>query len=143
FLRWRHGCTGINEVSSSFTADCFPMADFGEFLLKKKIVGPEQLAEAKAMAQKNGHKLTESLVKLGYASSEQITKALALMEGYKYIDLKDAPIPPSVVELVPESVARENAVIPLAEDDGALMVLVSDPYDYETIEKLQFILNRK
>lgn len=119
------------------------MADFGEFLLKKKIVGPEQVAEAKAMSQKNGHKFADALIKLGYASSEQITKALALMENYEYIDLKDVPIPPSVVELVPESVARENAVIPLSEDDGALKVLVSDPYDYDTIEKLQFILNRK
>jgi len=44
---------------------------------------------------------------------------------------------------VPESVARENAVIPLSEEDGALKVLVSDPFDYETFEKLQFILNRK
>ncbi|MEX2167927.1 MAG: ATPase, T2SS/T4P/T4SS family [Pirellulales bacterium] len=119
------------------------MADFGEFLLKKKIVGPEQVAEAKAMAQKNGHKFSDALIKLGYASSEQITKALALMENYEYIDLKDVPIPPSVVELVPESVARENAVIPLSENEGALKVLVSDPYDYDTIEKLQFILNRK
>ena len=48
-----------------------------------------------------------------------------------------------VVELVPESVARENAVMPLAEEDGALKVLVSDPFDFETFEKLQFILNRK
>src|SRR5688572_23523943 len=118
------------------------MADFGDFLLKKKIVGPEQIAEAKAMSQKNGHKFADALIKLGYASSEQIIKALALMENYEYIDLKDVPIPPSVVELVPESVARENAVIPLAENDGALKVLVSDPYDYDTIEKLQFILNR-
>jgi type IV pilus assembly protein PilB len=69
------------------------MADFGEFLLKKKIVGPEQIAEAKAMSQKNGHKFADALIKLGYASSEQIIKALALMENYEYIDLKDVPIP--------------------------------------------------
>jgi type IV pilus assembly protein PilB len=65
------------------------------------------------------------------------------MHGYEFFDLRDVPIPPHVVELVPESVARENAVIPLAEEDGALKVLVSDPFDYETFEKLQFILNRK
>ena len=31
------------------------------------------------------------------------------------------------IELVPESVARENAVLPMAEEDGALKVIVSDP----------------
>ena len=44
---------------------------------------------------------------------------------------------------MPESVARENVVIPLAEADGKLTVIVSDPMDYETFDKLRFILNRQ
>ncbi|MFO7901459.1 MAG: GspE/PulE family protein, partial [Pirellulaceae bacterium] len=52
-------------------------------------------------------------------------------------------IPEEVVELVPESVARENVAVPLAQEDNALKVAVGDPFDIETIEKLRFILNRK
>ena len=47
------------------------------------------------------------------------------------------------MELVPESVARENLVIPIEESDESLRVCLSDPSDFETIDKLQFILNRK
>jgi type IV pilus assembly protein PilB len=122
------------------------MADLGDFLIERGIIGPEQLAEAKAIAKSNGGKakVHEVLVKQGYATSEQVMQAMADLHGYEFIDLRDVPIPPAVVELVPESVARENAVIPLeAEEDGSLKVLVSDPFDYETFEKLQFILNRK
>jgi type IV pilus assembly protein PilB len=119
------------------------MADLGKYLVGRGIVGPEQLAEAQAIAKNNGGKVHEVLIKQGYASSEQVMQAMADLNGYEFFDLRDVPIPPSVVELVPESVARENAVIPLAEEDGALKVLVSDPFDYETFEKLQFILNRK
>lgn len=119
------------------------MADLGKFLVGRGIVGPEQLAEAQSIAKGNGAKVHEVLIKQGYASSEQVMQAMADLNGYEFFDLRDVPIPPSVVELVPESVARENAVIPLAEEDGALKVLVSDPFDYETFEKLQFILNRK
>ncbi|MCI0331962.1 MAG: GspE/PulE family protein [Planctomycetes bacterium] len=119
------------------------MADLGKYLVGRGIVGPEQLAEAQTIAKNNGGKVHEILIKQGYASSEQVMQAMADMHGYEFFDLRDVPIPPSVVELVPESVARENAVIPLAEEDGALKVLVSDPFDYETFEKLQFILNRK
>jgi type IV pilus assembly protein PilB len=119
------------------------MADLGKYLVGRGIVGPEQLAEAQAIAKNNGGKVHEILVKQGYASSEQVMQAMADMHGYEFFDLRDVPIPPSVVELVPESVARENAIIPLAEEEGALKVLVSDPFDYETFEKLQFILNRK
>jgi type IV pilus assembly protein PilB len=119
------------------------MADLGKYLVGRGIIGPEQLTEAQAIAKKNGGKVHEILIKQGYASSEQVMQAMADMHGYEFFDLRDVPIPPSVVELVPESVARENAVIPLAEEDGALKVLCSDPFDYETFEKLQFILNRK
>ena len=119
------------------------MAELGKFLVDQGIVGPEQLAEAKAIAKNNGGKVHEVLVKQGYATSEQVMQAMADLHGYEFFDLRDVPIPPAVVELVPESVARENAVIPLAEEDGGLKVLVSDPFAYETLEKLQFILNRK
>jgi hypothetical protein len=48
-----------------------------------------------------------------------------------------------VTELVPESVARENQVVPLGTDaNGALRVAMADPSDLETIDKLRFILNR-
>ena len=68
---------------------------------------------------------------------------MAEQHGRDYVNLAEVVIPPNVVELVPESVARENAVIPLAEGDGKLKVIVSDPNDFETIDKLVFILNRQ
>ena len=52
-------------------------------------------------------------------------------------------IPPSVIELVPEGVARENVALPLAQDEnGAIKIAMSDPTDFDTIQKLQFILNK-
>ncbi|QDU90182.1 Type II/IV secretion system protein [Pirellulimonas nuda] len=119
------------------------MTPLGKFLIEKRVVSKEQFAEAEALSKKNHSKVQEALVSQGYATSEQVSQALADMHGYEFYDLRDVPIPPAVVELVPESVARENAVIPLAEEDDALKVLVSDPDDYETFDKLQFILNRK
>ena len=70
-------------------------------------------------------------------------RALAEASGLEFVDLKEVQIPDSVIELVPESVARENSILPMSEDDGALRVILSDPNDLDTIEKLRFILNRK
>ena len=44
-------------------------------------------------------------------------------------------IPPTVVELVPESLARENIVMPLAQENGAIKVIMHNPLDFDTIEK--------
>jgi type IV pilus assembly protein PilB len=60
-----------------------------------------------------------------------------------YIDLTDMMIPPSVIDLVPESVARENTVLPLAYEDGAIKLVAADPTDFDAMQKLQFILNKE
>ncbi len=95
------------------------------------------------MADEMGTKVPDALVRLGYATGEEVTRAIAEEHGYDYVNLSEVVIPPSVVELVPESVARENVIIPMAEGEGELKVIVSDPDDFETFEKLRFILNRR
>jgi type IV pilus assembly protein PilB len=117
--------------------------DYTEILIRQGIISPEQLAEAVEMADESGMKLPDALTRLGYATGDEVMRAMAEQHGREYVNLSEVAIPPSVVELVPESVARENAVLPLAEGDGRLTVIVSDPLDFETIDKLRFILNRQ
>ena len=116
--------------------------DFTEILLRQRVISPEQLAEAKRIAKDTNKKVSEELIRLGYASGEEVIRAMAREHGLEYVNLSEVVIPPSVVELVPESVARENAVLPLAEEGASLKVIISDPLDYDTQEKLRFILNR-
>jgi type IV pilus assembly protein PilB len=116
--------------------------DFTEILVRKQILGPDQLAEAKSLQQQTGAKLQETLVKLGYATNEQVMAAIAEFHGLQFIDLAEVTIPPAIVELVPESVARENVILPLSQENGALKIIMSDPSDFDTVQKLQFILNK-
>ena len=117
--------------------------NYTEILIRQRIISPDQLAEAKQMVKESGIKLSDALVRLGYATGEEVTRAMAEEHGLNYVNLNEVAIPPAVVELVPESVARENAVIPLAEGDGRLTVIVSDPLEIDTLDKLRFILNRQ
>ncbi|GAG19333.1 unnamed protein product, partial [marine sediment metagenome] len=118
-------------------------SDYTEILVRRGVISPEQLAEAQQMANESGMKLPDALSRLGYATGEDVMRAMAEQHNRDYVNLSEVVIPPSVVELVPESVARENAVLPLAVGDGKLTVIVSDPLDFETIDKLRFILNRQ
>src|SRR5215831_20662708 len=118
------------------------MANFAEILIRKRVISQEQLAEAKKLAKESRKSVAEELIRLGYASGDDVMRAMAQEHGLDFVNLNEVVIPPSIVELVPESVARENAVLPLSEDDGTLKVIMSDPNDYDTREKLRFILNR-
>ncbi len=116
--------------------------DFTDILVKQGIISPDQLVEANEMARQADKKLPEALAQLGYASGEEVYRAIAQQHGMAYVKVAELTIAPAIVELVPESVARENAILPLAEEDGALKIALSDPDDFETLEKLRFILNR-
>jgi type IV pilus assembly protein PilB len=116
--------------------------DFTDILLQKQVLSPDQLGEAKNMATQTGTKVQDALVRLGYATPEQVMSAIAEFHGLQFVDLTEVTIPSSVIELVPESVARENIVLPLAQDNGMLRIIMSDPSDFDTVQKLQFILNK-
>ncbi len=117
--------------------------DYVEILVSRGVISPEQLAEAEEMSQHADMRLPDALTRLGYATGEEIMRAMAEEHGLDYVKLSDVVVPPSVLELVPESVARENVILPLAEEDGALKVIISNPNDMDTFEKLRFILNRR
>ncbi len=114
--------------------------DWTEILIKRGVVGPDQIKEAQRMGNVT---LEEALAKLGYAEADDIMKAKAEQHGMPFIELREIEIPASVVELVPESLARENIVMPLAQENGAIKVIMHNPMDFETIDKLRFVLNRE
>jgi type IV pilus assembly protein PilB len=117
--------------------------DFSEILIRQGVISADQLAEANQLARASGVKVGDALVRLGYATSEEVMRAIAQEHGLDYINLSEVVIPPAVVELVPESVARENVILPMAKEDDSLKVIVSDPNDLDTLDKLRFILNCK
>jgi len=116
--------------------------DFTDVLLRKKIISADQLREALQLQQSTGAKLADALVILGYVTPSEVMQAIAEHHGLQTVDLGEVTIPPAVIELVPESVARENVILPLAQENGTLKVIMSDPMDIDTIQKLQFILNK-
>jgi type IV pilus assembly protein PilB len=114
--------------------------DWTEILVRRGVIGPDQLKEANRM---ESVAVEEALVKLGYADADDIMKAKAEQHGLPFVELKEIEIPASVIELVPESLARENIVMPLSQQSGVIRVIMHDPLDFETIDKLRFVLNRE
>ncbi|MDD3587523.1 MAG: ATPase, T2SS/T4P/T4SS family [Thermoguttaceae bacterium] len=112
-------------------------------LNKQGLLSATQVKEAQQLSNQTGCKLQEALVRLEYVTEEQIAKAIAEEFNKPYVNLKDVMIRPAVIELINEAIARENCVLPYdEEEDGTLIVVISDPNDIEVLEKLRFILQR-
>ncbi|MDR1923651.1 MAG: GspE/PulE family protein [Planctomycetaceae bacterium] len=111
-------------------------------LNRKGLLSESQISESQEMAQSASISVREAISRLGYVSSEDVTRAIAEEYGREFIELKNVVVPPAIIELIPESVARENLILPYQLDGEALRVVVSDPNDLETFDKLRFILHR-
>jgi type IV pilus assembly protein PilB len=118
------------------------MDAFATLLVSEGIVSAEQLAEATRIAGSSGKKIHDAVMSLGYAPGEKVMKALAKAYHLKFVNLATTQVPEEVIGLLPESVARENTIFPLAESGGTLRIATSDPTDNDAQEKLRFILNR-
>ena len=121
------------------------MGDFTELLITQGVISRDQVREADQMRRGSDMTLADALIRLGYATGAEVMKAVAQAQGLEFVDLRATEIPQNIVELVPESVARENGIMPYDDDEasGGIKVLMSDPNDVETLDKLRFILDRR
>ena len=63
------------------------MTNFSEILLRRGVVSPDQVTEADQMSRETNSSLAECLTKLGYATGEEVTQALAESVSYTHLTL--------------------------------------------------------
>ncbi len=116
--------------------------DYIRKLVDDGVISEDQLAEAEGMASSLGISAADALVRLGYVSSGEMGQLQAQQYGHEFVNIDAMEIPASVIALIPESVARENIVIPLGLDDERLRVAMMNANDLDVIDKLRFMVNR-
>ncbi|MBC8114073.1 MAG: type II/IV secretion system protein, partial [Candidatus Saccharimonas sp.] len=86
--------------------------DYLKKLVRDGVISRDQLHEAEELSSSLGTTVDDALVRLGYVSAGELGQLQASQYGYDFVNLEAMEIPQSVIALIPESVARENVVIP-------------------------------
>src|SRR5438034_2480096 len=106
-----------------------------DLLLLQGLVSADDLGRAIDEQQATGEPLLEVLLRLELLSARQLYRVLADHLGLQFIDLPEHQIDPSAVALVPEAMARRHNMLPVGfTDDGALLVVMSDPSNVLAID---------
>jgi type II secretion system protein E len=115
----------------------------GEWLIQHGRLTPEQWQEALAATGRvnGGKQWTEALAELGYCSEDDVLQAMSAVLRLPLVNLREEPIDPEALALVPAETAFRHQVLPLRKENGALIVAVADPLNVETESLLRFVTN--
>jgi len=113
----------------------------GQMLKSRGIISEEQLGRALEHQKKLSIRLGEALTEMGFADAEDITRSLAEQFDFQVVNPMTAPIPEDVINTIPKDIAKKHKIIPVAKQEGLIIVAMSDPLDISTLEDLRFTLN--
>ena len=113
----------------------------GSILLEDGLVSPEQLETALAEQRRSeqGKRIGEILVAMRFLTEPNLLRALSKQLDCPIVDLAAEPPDPKALEIVPSEFALRNHLIPLRQNDGQLVVAMSDPLDIHAIDDLRLL----
>lgn len=109
----------------------------GKYLLEKKVITETQLKEAMEESKRTNRKIGEILVKKGFATEEDIAKALGEQLGFTFLDLSSYQIDANSLSLISREVALRLQVIPIFKLGDTLTVAMTNPLDVMVMDELE------
>ena len=101
---------------------------------------PEQLSQAREMADKSGSSLLEAASSGGTVTGDTVAKAVAATLGIDILEEVDVErIDVDLVRPLPLGLSRENGVLPLWKRSGAVIVGISSPSALPALDDLRVL----
>jgi type IV pilus assembly protein PilB len=111
----------------------------GDILLEEGLVTEGQLMAALDEQATRGESLGRVLVDIGMLTEAQLVQALARQVGMEFVDLTEYPVDRAAVALIPASVCRRHTVLPVAFDNGTLLVAMANPGNVVAVDDVRAI----
>jgi type IV pilus assembly protein PilB len=108
-------------------------------LVSSGMLTVDRLAEGRAAAERQKQPLISYLLKNGYITDEQLTKANATITDMPYVNLLSARIDPKVLKLLPQDIAERYMAVPLGEMQNRLVVAMLDA---DNVQAVDYLSNR-
>ena len=112
----------------------------GDVLKEFGYVTDDQIGEAIAYQKENkGVLLGGALIALGFINERQMLDALGRRLDHDVVNVGDLTVDIKVVEKIPKALAEKYCMLPYAEDEQSLYLLVNDPLNFYGIEDIRQI----
>jgi type IV pilus assembly protein PilB len=108
-----------------------------EILIKNKLISRANLDKAIEAQSREGGRLSDILVRMGFISQKDLVIALSEGLGLPPIDLSRFKIDPDVITFVPADTARHYQIIPVSKMGNTLTLAMADPLNVFAIDAVK------
>ncbi len=116
---------------------------FGQFLISQEKVTQEELSQALEQQRKSGRRLGENLVDLRVLTEVDMLQSLADYLHIPFLPMTDlGRINREIARSIPESITRRFALLPVAEEENTIHIVMADPLDVLAIDTVMMRLKR-
>ena len=115
----------------------------GQILLEQGLITEEHLQLALEEHRNTPKSLGRVMIDLGYIRERDLVRALAEQVGLEFVDLTEYRIDAAATALLPEALCRRYRALPIGEEDGKLLVAMSDPANVYALDDIRTITGRE
>lgn len=114
----------------------------GSILVKTGVITSEQLNKVLKEKDKDEF-ISDTIVRLGFATELKIVQAIQKHQNLDYIDLKEVHINPNIAKFLPRELCEKNRLIPIKLDGKNLTIAMADPSDIIKIDNISMLTGFK
>jgi type IV pilus assembly protein PilB len=112
----------------------------GELLVERGIIAHAHLQKALDYQHANaGTLFGEALIRLGFATDEDIAQALTCQYGFPYLPLSNYEIDPEVVRAVPGNICEQFCLIPIDKIGKSITLAMSNPLNTKAVDDVELL----
>jgi type IV pilus assembly protein PilB len=109
----------------------------GDLLHGMGMITAEQLEDVLETQKQTKERLGEIIISKGYVTEEQMIEVLEFQLGIPHVNLYRLKIDPTIVQTIPEALARRYLAFAIKKDKNKLTVAMADPLDFYAIEDIR------
>ncbi len=112
-------------------------AELKTFIVDSGLVAKKDIDAAAAEAAEKGQTLSSTLIARGALTEDSLRRIQAYVFGIPFVNLMEFKIPPDVLSLIPEPIARTHNIIAYKKENDALEVAMLDVEDLPSIDSVR------
>jgi len=111
----------------------------GEMLVNSSLLTTQQLNECLEVQKSNGIKLGQILIEKKYITEKQLLEFLSRQFSIEFVEISRLEIPPEIVSIVTENIARRYNLMAISKKDNILNVAMEDPLNIVILDDLKMM----